>query len=50
MLLIDANIFIELILGKEKADECEKFLEKVASVKLEALISKFKVHAVEPTQ
>jgi hypothetical protein len=28
----------------------EKFLEKVASVKLEALISKFKVHAVEPTQ
>jgi predicted nucleic acid-binding protein len=31
MLLIDANVFIELFLGQEKAKECEGFLEKVSS-------------------
>jgi predicted nucleic acid-binding protein len=28
MLLVDANIFIELFLGQEKAEECERFLEE----------------------
>jgi len=28
MLLVDTNIFFELFLGQEKAEECEKFLEK----------------------
>ena len=47
MLLIDTNIFIELMLGQEKADECEKFLNKVSKGELEGVITKFTVHAVE---
>jgi len=47
MLLIDRNIFLELILGQEKADECERFLERVSNGELEAVVSKFTVHAVE---
>mgnify|MGYP000508603677 CR=1 FL=1 len=47
MLLIDANVFIELFLGQEKAEECERFLEKVSSGELEAVVSKFTIHAIE---
>ena len=47
MLLIDTNVFLELMLGRERADECERFLDKVSSGELEAAISKFTVHAVE---
>jgi len=47
MLLIDANVFIELFLGQEKAEECERFLEKVSSGELEAIVSKFTIHAIE---
>ncbi|MEM2534154.1 MAG: PIN domain-containing protein [Candidatus Nezhaarchaeales archaeon] len=47
MLLIDANVFLELFLGQEKADECERFLHKVSVGGLEAVISKFTIHAIE---
>jgi len=47
MLLIDTNVFLELILGQERADECERFLNKVSKGELEAVISKFTVHAIE---
>ena len=47
MLLIDTNVFLELMLGRERADECERFLDKVSSGELEAAVSKFTVHAVE---
>ena len=47
MLLIDTNVFLELMLGRERADECERFLIKVSSGELEAAVSKFTVHAVE---
>ena len=47
MLLIDTNIFLELLLGQKKADECEKFLEKVSEGELEAVVTKFSVHAIE---
>jgi predicted nucleic acid-binding protein len=49
MLLVDANIFIELFLGQEKAEECERFLEKISSGELEAVISKFTIPAIEAT-
>jgi predicted nucleic acid-binding protein len=39
MLLVDANIFIELLLGQEKAVECENFLKKISSGELEAVVS-----------
>jgi len=47
MILVDANIFLELFLGQEKAEDCEKFLQKVSNGELEAVVSKFTVHAIE---
>jgi len=47
MLLIDTNIFLELLLGQEKADECQKFLEMVSGGELEAVATKFSIHAIE---
>lgn len=47
MLLVDANVFLELFLGQERADECEKFLQKVSIGELEAVVSKFTIHAIE---
>ncbi|RLI27884.1 PIN domain nuclease, partial [Candidatus Bathyarchaeota archaeon] len=47
MLLIDTNVFLELMLGQERADECEKFLNKVSKGEIEGVITKFTVHAVE---
>ncbi|MBS7612209.1 PIN domain-containing protein [Candidatus Bathyarchaeota archaeon] len=49
MLLVDTNVFLELFLGQERADECERFLEKVSVGELEAVVSKFTIHAVEAT-
>ncbi|MGC8832108.1 MAG: type II toxin-antitoxin system VapC family toxin [Thermoproteota archaeon] len=47
MLLVDTNIFLELCLGQDKAEECEKFLQKISSGELEAVVSKFTIHAIE---
>jgi predicted nucleic acid-binding protein len=47
MLLVDTNIFLELLLGQDKAEICEKFLEKISSGEIKAVISNFTVHAVE---
>ncbi|MEM2088721.1 MAG: PIN domain-containing protein [Thermoproteota archaeon] len=47
MLLVDTNIFLELFLGQEKSEECEKFLQKISNGELEAVVSKFTVHAIE---
>lgn len=47
MLLIDTNIFLELLLGQKKADDCEKFLEKLSEGELGAIVTKFTIHAIE---
>lgn len=47
MLLVDTNVFLELFLGQEKAEECEKLLQKISSGELEAVVSKFTIHAIE---
>jgi predicted nucleic acid-binding protein len=47
MLLIDTNVFLELFLGQEKAEECEKFLQEISMGVLEAVVSKFTIHAIE---
>ena len=46
MLLVDANVFLELFLGRGRADECERFLWKVSSGKLESVV-KFTIYAIE---
>lgn len=47
MILIDANIFLELALDQENADQCAALLSAVAEGKIEALVTHFAVHAVE---
>lgn len=47
MLLIDTNIFLELFLGQKKAGDCERLLEKVSKGDVEAVVTKFTVHAAE---
>ena len=39
MFLIDANIFLELMLDQSKADECERFLGEVQKGHQEAIIT-----------
>ncbi|MBI2675106.1 MAG: type II toxin-antitoxin system VapC family toxin [Candidatus Aenigmarchaeota archaeon] len=47
MHLIDTNIFLEILLNQKKAEDCEKFLQKVSSGELQCIVSSFTVHAVE---
>ncbi|MEM2843159.1 MAG: PIN domain-containing protein [Candidatus Bathyarchaeia archaeon] len=47
MLLIDTNVFLELFLGQRKAEDCKRFLEKVSKGEIEAVVTKFTIHAAE---
>lgn len=46
MYFIDANIFLELLLEQEKADECGRFLKKIEKADQEAVITDFLVDAI----
>lgn len=47
MILIDTNIFLELIYDQEKASDCEALLNMVSNGEEEAAVSHFSIHAVE---
>lgn len=47
MILLDTNIFLELLLDQKRANQCERLLEHVAAGKIEAVVTRFSVHAVE---
>lgn len=47
MILIDTNIFLELIYDQEKASDCEALLNVVSNGEEEAVASHFSIHAVE---
>ncbi|TSC77754.1 MAG: PilT domain-containing protein [Parcubacteria group bacterium Gr01-1014_33] len=44
--VIDANVFLELILGQERGDECRKFLNWLSD-RSEGIAASFTIHAVE---
>jgi len=44
---LDANIILELFLGREKAEECEELLNGVSKGEVEAAMTHFAVHAIE---
>jgi predicted nucleic acid-binding protein len=46
MLAIDANIFLELLLDQERAQECQTFLARVRDGKLQAVLSDFTVSGI----
>lgn len=45
--LIDANIFLEVLLARENKDECVSFLKKVEEGEVKAFVSSFIIHAME---
>lgn len=47
MILLDTNIFLELLLDQKRAAECENLLDLISKGKMEATITHFTVHAVE---
>lgn len=47
MILIDTNVFLELLLGQKKAHDCEILLDGVSKGRIEAVMTHFTVHAVE---
>ena len=44
---LDTNIYLELFLGRERADDCEKLLDKISTGESEAVTTKFSIHAAE---
>ncbi len=42
-MFIDSNIFLELFLGQNKADECQNFLEKVNKGEILCTVSDFNI-------
>lgn len=47
MILVDTNIFLELLLGQKKAEDCEALLNSISKGEIEAVVTHFTVHAVE---
>ncbi|MCD6369047.1 MAG: hypothetical protein J7L38_04535 [Thermoproteales archaeon] len=47
IILIDANIILEVLLQQEKYKECEELLEKVRRGEIEASISRFNLYFIE---
>ncbi len=46
-MLLDTNIFLELLLDQKRANECENLLELVSRGRMEAVVTHFTVHAIE---
>lgn len=46
MYLVDANIFLELLLDQKRADECEAFLELVQTGSVSGAITDFAIDSV----
>ncbi len=46
MYFIDANIFLELALDQDKADDCEFFLKRVQNGGLRGVIKDFLIDAI----
>ena len=45
--LIDTNIFLEILLNQEKADECENLLKNISKKKSIFYVSSFSIHSIE---
>jgi uncharacterized protein len=47
MILLDTNVFLELLLGQKRAGDCQALLEKVSRGGVEAVATHFSIHATE---
>jgi predicted nucleic acid-binding protein len=47
MYLIDTNIFIEILLGQEKADVCLQFLNQATEKEIQCIVTSYTLHSIE---
>jgi predicted nucleic acid-binding protein len=47
LILIDTNIFLEMLLGRSKAEQCRTLLDMVSEGMVESAVTHFSVHSVE---
>lgn len=47
MYLIDTNIFLEILLEQEKADECANFLSNLVQTKNVGIVTSYTLHSIE---
>jgi len=47
LIILDTNIFLELLLDQRRATECEELLQLISKGKTEAAVTHFAVHTVE---
>lgn len=47
MKLIDTNVFLELLLGRERAQECKELLDMVSRGDEDAVVTHFSIHSIE---
>mgnify|MGYP001612833996 CR=1 FL=1 len=45
-MLIDANIFLEVLLAQEKLEECKRILEEVDNGEKEAVVTSFTIDSI----
>lgn len=46
MVLLDTNIFLEVFLNQEKAEECAILLRQVEEGKIDALVTDYTIHSI----
>ena len=44
---VDTSVFVEMILGQERAQECRSFLDEVAKGRINAVLPHSSIHAIE---
>ena len=47
MILIDTNIFLEMLLGRSKAEQCKTLLDMISEGRAESAVTHFSIHSVE---
>lgn len=47
MYLIDTNIFLEMLLDQQRADECENLVARLYAGEISAYVSSFTMHSIE---
>ncbi|MEM1582455.1 MAG: PIN domain-containing protein [Candidatus Bathyarchaeia archaeon] len=46
MYLVDTNIFLEVLLGRDKKEECKKILRTLRDGKESAIVTDFSIHSI----
>jgi predicted nucleic acid-binding protein len=47
LILVDTNVFLEVLLGRSRAGDCRELLDRLASGDIEGVVTHFSVHSIE---